>query len=158
MFRRLRTWLDPRMAVALFAVYIVWGSTYLAIKVVVETMPPMLAAGARFLIAGVLLYGWARWRKEAPPERGQWPRLWLLGVLMFLVCYSCLFWAEKTVPSGIASVLVAMLPAWVLVLEVTILKTQRLTWILVAALAIGLLGVVLLAGDNGDSRHAVAWL
>ena len=128
------------MAIALFAVYIVWGTTYLAIKVVVETMPPMLAAGLRFFIAGVVLYGWARWRGETPPEREHWPRLWLLAVLMFLLTYSCLFWAEKTVPSGIASVLVAMLPAWVLVLEVTVLKTQRLTWVLVGALAIGLDG------------------
>jgi drug/metabolite transporter (DMT)-like permease len=146
------------MAVALFAVYIVWGSTYLAIKIVVETIPPMLAAGSRFLIAGLLLYGWSRWRGDAPPERGQWRRLWLLATLMFLVCYSCLFWAEKTVPSGIASVLVAMLPAWVLLLEVTVLKTQRLSWILVAALAIGLLGVMLLAGGLGETRGVVPWI
>lgn len=158
MFSRLRATFDLRLAAALFAVYVVWGSTYLAIKIVVQTMPPMLAAGERFLIAGLLLYGWARWRKEPAPERGQWPRLWLMGVLMFLVCYSCLFWAEKTVPSGIASVLVAMLPAWVLVLEVTILKTQRLTWILVAALAIGLFGVVLLAGDFGDAHRTIQWI
>ena len=158
MLRRLRQILDPRMAFALFAVYIVWGSTYLAIKIVVETTPPMLAAGTRFLTAGLLLYGWARWRKQAPPERGQWPRLWLLGALMFLLCYSCLFWAEKSVPSGIASVLVAMLPAWVLLLEVTILKTQRLSWMLAAALVIGLLGVVLLAGDFGDAHRAVQWI
>jgi drug/metabolite transporter (DMT)-like permease len=158
MLRRLKEILNPRMAFALFAVFIVWGSTYLAIKIVVESTPPMLAAGTRFLIAGVLLYGWARWRKEEPPERGQWPRLWLLGALMFLVCYSCLFWAEKSVPSGIASVLVAMLPAWVLLLEVAVLKTQRLSWMLAGALAIGLLGVVLLAGDFGDAHRAVQWL
>jgi drug/metabolite transporter (DMT)-like permease len=158
MFRRLQAMLDPRMALALFAVYIVWGSTYLAIKVVVETMPPMLAAGARFSIAGLLLYGWARWRGEAAPERRQWKRLWLQGALMFLVCYSCLFWAEKTVPSGIASVLVAMLPAWVLLLEVTVLKTQRLSWVLVAALGIGLWGVVLLAGGLGAAGQAVPWI
>jgi drug/metabolite transporter (DMT)-like permease len=157
MFRRLQQ-LDARMAAALFAVYIVWGSTYLAIKVVVQTMPPLLAAGSRFLISGLLLYGWARWRGEDRPEREQWPRLWLLGVLMFLVCYSCLFWAEKTVPSGIASVLVAMLPAWVLLLEVTVLKTQRLSWGLVGALAAGLCGVALLAGGWGDSGRAVPWI
>jgi drug/metabolite transporter (DMT)-like permease len=154
--------MDPRMAAALFAVYIVWGSTYLAIKVVVATAPPLLAAGTRFLIAGLLLYSWARWRGEAPPEQGQWPRLWLLGAMMFLVCYSCLFWAEKTVPSGIASVLVAMLPAWVLLLEVAVLKTQRLSWILAAALVIGLGGVVLLTGGWGDTGgplpHTVPWV
>lgn len=158
MFYRLKTLFDPRLAGALFAVYIVWGSTYLAIKIVVETMPPMLAAGARFLTAGLLLYGWARWREHPRPERDMWPRLWLLGGLMFLVCYSCLFWAEKSVPSGVASVLVAMLPAWVLLLEVTILKTQRLSWLLLLALAAGLLGVVLLVHDGGAYRQSLPWV
>ena len=150
--------LDWKLVAALGTVYFVWGSTYLAIKVAVAVIPPLLAAGVRFLIAGVLLYGWSRLRNEPPPRREHWPRLWLMGALMFLVCYSFLFWAEKTVPSGVASVLVAMLPAWVLILEVTILKTQRLTFPMVAALAAGFAGVALLTGGLGGAGAAIPWL
>jgi drug/metabolite transporter (DMT)-like permease len=149
---------DWKLIAALATVYFVWGSTYLAIKVAVETIPPLLAAGVRFVIAGGLLYGWARLRGEAPPARGQWPRLWLMGALMFLVCYSFLFWAEKTVPSGVASVLVAMLPAWVLILEVTVLKTQRLRFSMIAALVTGFAGVALLTEGSGSDNGVVPWL
>jgi drug/metabolite transporter (DMT)-like permease len=157
-YKTRRPALDWKLVAAFGIVYLVWGSTYLAIKVAVATIPPLLAAGVRFVIAGVLLYGWSRLRKEAPPRREQWPRLWLMGALMFLVCYSFLFWAQKTVPSGIASVLEAMLPAWVLVLEVTVLKTQRLTFPLVAALAAGFAGVALLTGSSGGAGGTVPWL
>jgi drug/metabolite transporter (DMT)-like permease len=147
-----------KLVAALGSVYFVWGSTYLAIKVAVATIPPLLAAGVRFLIAGLLLYGWSRLRGEKPPRREQWPQLWLMGVLMFLVCYSFLFWAEKTVPSGVASVLVAMLPAWMLILEVTVLKTQRLTIPLVAALVTGFAGVALLTGGLDSAGGKIPWL
>jgi drug/metabolite transporter (DMT)-like permease len=144
--------IDWKLAAALTTVYIVWGSTYLAIKVAVETIPPLLAAGVRFVVAGVVLYGWSRLRNEERPRREHWPRLWLMGALMFLVCYSCLFWAEETVPSGIASVLVAMLPAWVLIFEATVLKTQRMTLPLVFALGTGFAGVAMLTGiSSGGS-------
>src|SRR5579862_6464811 len=149
---------DWKLVAAMATVYFVWGSTYLAIKIAVETIPPLLAAGVRFVIAGGLLYGWSRLRKEAPPRREHWPRLLLMGVLMFLICYSAVFWAEKTVPSGVASVLVAMLPAWVLILEVTVLKTQKLKFSLVAALAAGFVGVALLTEGSTSDSGAVAWL
>jgi len=136
----------------------VWGSTYLAIKVAVETIPPLLAAGTRFLVAGMLLYGWSRLRHEAPPLKGQWPGLWLVGSLMFLICYSCLFWAEKTVPSGVAAVLTATLPAWMLILEVTVLKTQRLTFPLLAALVIGFAGVALVSAGPDSAAGSIQWL
>jgi drug/metabolite transporter (DMT)-like permease len=149
---------DLKMAAALGAIYIVWGSTYLAIKVVVHTTPPLFAAGVRFLSAGLLLYGWARLRGTPPPAPRQWPRLWSLGALMFLLVYSMLFWAEQTVPSGIASVLVATLPAWVVLLEIIVLRTQRLTVTLAAALTLGLGGVFLLARDPGSARTSLHWL
>jgi drug/metabolite transporter (DMT)-like permease len=140
------------------AVYLVWGSTYLAIKVAVAALPPLFAAGVRFLIAGLLLYGWARLRHAAPPTREHWPRVWLLAAMMFLVCYSSLFWAEKTIPSGAASVLVATLPAWVLLFEISILKTQRATPALLVALAVGLAGVVLLSGGLRTNTGSIAWM
>lgn len=149
---------DWKLVAAMATVYFVWGSTYLAIKIAVETIPPLLAAGVRFVVAGSLLYGWSWLRKDAPPRREHWPGLWLMGALMFLVCYSAVFWAEKTVPSGVASVLVAMLPAWVLILEVTVLKTQKLRFTLVAALAAGFAGVALLTAGSSGAGGAVQWL
>jgi len=140
------------------AVYLIWGSTYLAIKVAVGALPPLFAAAVRFLTAGVLLYGWARLRRAPPPTREQWPRVWLLAAMMFLVCYSSLFWAEKTIPSGAASVLVATLPAWVLLFEMSILKTQQATPALLAALGGGLAGVVLLSGSLRTSGGSIAWM
>jgi drug/metabolite transporter (DMT)-like permease len=147
-----------KTALALAAVYLIWGSTYLAIKIAVATIPPLLAAGTRFLIAGALLYAWGRLRGAAAPERGQWPRLWLLGTLMFLIVYSALFWAEKIIPSGLASVLVATLPAWTLLLEVTFLKTQKLTLTLIGALITGLLGVILVAGNIAGPNTRFGWI
>src|SRR5262250_1649735 len=99
--------LDASVLLAFFAIYVLWGSTYLAIRVAVETVPPLFAAGVRFTIAGAALYAWSRMRGTPSPSRLEWRHLWVLGVLMFLVSYSALFWAEKTVPSGIASMLVA---------------------------------------------------
>jgi drug/metabolite transporter (DMT)-like permease len=145
-------------AAALGAIYFVWGSTYFAIRVAVESIPPLLAAGARFLIAGLLLYGWALLRDCRPVERRQWRGIWLLGALMFLVSYSLLFSAEKTVPSGIASVLIATLPVWVLLFEATILKTQRVTPYLAGALAVGLIGVALLSGSSGTAAKPTSWI
>jgi len=150
-----RNW---KLVAALGAVYFIWGSTYLAIKVAVAALPPVFAAGVRFLAAGSLLYTWSRVRGAAAPSREQWPRIWLLAALMFFTCYSILFWAEETVPSGIASVLVAMLPAWTLILELAVLKTQRLTPMLVAALTSGFLGVALLTAGARTASGAVPWL
>jgi drug/metabolite transporter (DMT)-like permease len=147
-----------KQAAALGAIYFVWGSTYFAIKVAVESIPPLLAAGARFLIAGLVLYGWARLRDSRPVERAQWPGIWLLGALMFLVSYSLLFSAEKIVPSGIASVLIATLPVWVLLFEATILKSQRVTASLVGALVVGLIGVALLSGTSGSAAKPTSWI
>ena len=145
---------EIKLASALAAIYFVWGSTYFAIKLAVASIPPLFAAGARFLIAGLVLYVWARLRGERAPERRQWPQLWLLGLLMFLISYSLLFSAEKTVASGIASVLIATLPVWMAIFEIAILRTQRLTPALSLALAGGLVGVVFVSGAAGVGDHA----
>ena len=82
------------------------GSTYFAIRVLVETAPRLFAAGVRFAIAGLLLYGWSRFRHVRAPARVEWGNMAWLGAFMFLAAYGGLFWAEKTIPSGVASVLV----------------------------------------------------
>src|SRR4051812_11388762 len=100
------------MLFSFFAIYFIWGSTYLSIRVVVETVPPWFAAGVRFVISGLALVLWSCLRGTPAPSRLEWRNLALLGALMFLGAYGGLFWAEKTVPSGIASVLVATIPVW----------------------------------------------
>jgi drug/metabolite transporter (DMT)-like permease len=157
------------VVLALLAIYVLWGSTYLAIRVAVEAVPPLLAAGARFFIAGTALYSWARARGAPQPSRLEWRNLSILGALMFLAAYSGLFWAEKTLPSGIASVLVATIPIWTALLEIFVFRRRELRWALVIAIALGFAGVVTLALDppeRGDIRllpclavvaSAIAW-
>jgi drug/metabolite transporter (DMT)-like permease len=142
-----------QLCLAFFAVYVVWGSTYLAIRVAVETVPPLLAAGIRFTIAGLVLFGWSQLRGAPAPTGLEWRNLLILGALMFLASYSGLFWAERTLPSGIASVLVATIPVWTALLEIFVFKRQRLHWTLAVTIALGLGGVVMLALDSSHGGH-----
>ena len=137
-----------RVLLAFFAIYVLWGSTYLAIRVAVESVPPLFAAGIRFVIAGTVLYAWSRVRGAPKPSPGEWRNLSILGALMFLASYSGLFWAEKSLPSGIASVLVATIPVWTALLEIFVFKRQQLRWTLGIAIILGLGGVVTLALDS----------
>src|SRR5689334_10422499 len=114
-----------RMVLAFVGIYFVWGTTFLAIRYVVEQMPPVFAAGARFFIAGVVLFGFMLARGEANPNARQWRNLLVLGLLMFVAEYGPLFWAEKYVPSGVVSVLAATIPIITLVLEIFILRQQK---------------------------------
>jgi drug/metabolite transporter (DMT)-like permease len=139
-----------RLALAFFAIYVLWGSTYLAIRVLVATVPPLFAAGVRFSIAGIVLYAWSRARGVPEPSRLEWRNLSILAALLFLAAYSGLFWAEKTLPSGIASVLVATVPVWVAAVEIFVFRRQAFRWLLVAALAVGLGGVALMAFDGAS--------
>jgi len=136
-----------RLGLAFFAIYVLWGSTYLAIRVVVATVPPLFAAGVRFAIAGTGLYLWSRVRGRPRPSAREWRHLAILAALLFLAAYSGLFWAEKTLPSGVASVLVATVPVWTAVLEIVVFRRRRFRWALAAALAAGLAGVALMAFD-----------
>ena len=107
-------------------------------------MPPFLLAGMRFFISGLVLYGWM-WLKGTPsPNRREWAGATLLGTLIFLVDYGCLFWAEQRVPSGIAAVVLATIPVFITLLEIIFLRTQRLTVRLGLALLVGLCGVAVL--------------
>src|SRR5664279_721515 len=90
-----------RMVLAFAAIYVLWGTTFLAIRIVVEEMPPLFAAGARFFIAGVVLFGFMRLKGGANPTPIQWRNLAIMGLTMFVAEYGPLFWGEKYVPSGI---------------------------------------------------------
>ena len=125
-------------------IYFVWGSTFLAIRVGVHEVPPLLFAAMRFLVAGVVLYGWMIARGERSPSARQWTSVSLLAVLIFVLDYGSLFWAEQRVPSGIAAVMLATIPVFMSLSEVVFLRTQRLTLRLGTALVIGIAGVAML--------------
>jgi drug/metabolite transporter (DMT)-like permease len=125
-------------------VYFVWGSTFLAIRVGVHEVPPLILAALRFGIAGAVLYGWTRMRREPAPKGRQWGSITLLSVIMFVCDYGLLFWAETRVPSGIAAVMLAMIPAFIAITEALLLRTRGFTARLGLALLAGLAGVVVL--------------
>jgi drug/metabolite transporter (DMT)-like permease len=154
----------PWMTLAAFAViYFVWGSTFYAIRVGVTAEPPLLFAAVRFLAAGLLVCGWAVARKETKPNARQWASAILLAFLIFVVDYGLLFWAERRVPSGLAAVMLATIPAFMAISEIVILRTQRLTARLAIALLLGFAGVAVLmsrsnffAGAPVDTAGAIA--
>ncbi|MGB2634848.1 MAG: EamA family transporter [Candidatus Acidiferrum sp.] len=129
-------------------IYFVWGSTFLAIRVGVREVPPLLLAAMRFLVAGLVLYLWTIARGERSPTPRQWLSAFFLGSLIFLMDYGLLFWAEQRVPSGIAAVMLAMIPAFMAISEIVILRTQKLTIRLTLALLIGMCGVAVLMSHS----------
>ena len=123
--------------IAAFAsIYLVWGSTFLAIRIGVSEVPPFLLAAIRFLIAGLILYAWMMAQGERSPSVRQWTSAFLLAVLIFVLDYGLLFWAEQRVPSGVAAVMMATIPVFMALFEIMILGTQRVTLRLAVALLI----------------------
>ena len=135
------------LVAAFAAVYLVWGSTYLAIRYAIETLPPFLMAGTRFLVAGSLLYGWSRLRGAARPARLQWQATAVVGALLLLGGNGGVVWAEQWVPSGVAAVLVATVPFWMVLLEWRG-GGERPGAGVVAGLLLGFAGLVLLVGPG----------
>jgi drug/metabolite transporter (DMT)-like permease len=136
-------------------IYFVWGSTFYAIRVGVHAVPPLLLAAARFSTAGVVLFGWAVARGERIPSRRQWAGIALVAFLIFVMDYGFLFWAEQRVASGTAAVILATIPAFMALAEIIVLRTERLTFRLGAALLIGLGGVVVLMDPSLGGGTAV---
>ncbi len=125
-------------------IYFVWGSTFLAIRVSVHQIPPLLCAALRFFTAGLILFAWMLFRREPSPTRRQWLSVCAIALLIFVGDYGLLFWAEQRVPSGIAAVMLATIPAFMALSEIIFLRTQQLTLRLAFALLIGLGGVAVL--------------
>ena len=111
-------------------------------------VPPFLFAAVRFLVAGFVLYGWMIARGERSPNGRQWMSIFLLALLIFVFDYGLLFWAEQRVPSGVAAVMMAMIPAFMALSEIILLRTQRLTVRLALALLIGIGGVAVLMNHS----------
>ena len=137
-----------KILLAFSAIYFIWGSTFLAIRIGVHQVPPFLLAAIRFFTAGVVLYAWLRAAGTASPNRRQWIGASLLGTVIFVLDYGCLFWAEQRVPSGIAAVILASIPVFMTLLEIIFLRTQRLTIRLSLALLIGIAGVAVLMNHS----------
>src|SRR5215471_15712873 len=139
------TW---KALLAFATICLVWGSTFLAIRVGVREVPPLLLAALRFLVAGLVLYGWMLAQGERSPNGRQWMSAFLLALLIFVVDYGLLFWAEQRVPSGVAAVMMATIPAFMALSEIIFLRTQRLTVRLALALFIGMGGVAVLMSHS----------
>jgi drug/metabolite transporter (DMT)-like permease len=139
------TW---KILVAFAIIYFVWGSTFLAIRVGVAEVPPLILAAIRFFIAGAVLYAWISARGETQPTAREWRSASLLGLIIFVFDYGILFWAEQRIPSGIAAVMLATIPAFMALSEIIFLRTQRLTLRLIAASAIGIGGVAVLMAHS----------
>lgn len=144
---RIRIW------AAFAAIYLIWGSTFLAIRFVLDTMAPFLGAGVRFLLAGAIVYIWLRWRGAERPTAAHWRKASVAGSLMILVGYGAVFWAQQTVPSGATSLIIATAPLWIAVLMAA-WDRHRLTLGSVAGLVLGFLGVAVLmrSGDVAGQR------
>jgi len=106
---------NTRLLAAFFAVYVIWGSTYLAISVAVETIPPLATAGLRHLVAGAILFGWAR-AFQVRITAAEWRASLVVALLFFLIGHGTLHWAEQSVPSGAAALLAATEPLWIAIL------------------------------------------
>ena len=154
-----RTLDEPRLLIplALFALYVIWGSTYLGIRYALESYPPFLLAGVRFLGAGLAMYGFLRWRGVTPPTARQWRNAAVTGVLLLLGGNGLVCYADQTVSSGIAAVAVASMPLFAAVFSGMYGQwpNRRET----AGLLIGFLGVVVLnlgSGLSGSRLGALA--
>lgn len=137
---------------AFACIYLIWGSTYLAIRYAVETIPPLFVASFRHLIAGALLFGWCWWR-GLRPTRQQWLASSVLGVLFFVIGHGTLHWAQQTLPSGVAAFLIATEPIFVAIILAATRRT-RITLTLLIGLLLGLFGVALIMGAELQSGRS----
>ena len=129
---------------AFSAIYFLWGASFLAIRVIVAATPPILAAGVRFLSAGLILFAWSQLRGDSFPKLNEWRSAIFLGVVMFACNYGPLFWAEQRVPSGVAAIISALIPVWIAIFEWARSRSGMPRG-LIAGTACGLAGVVVLS-------------
>ena len=143
-----------QIALALGTIYLIWGSTYLGIRFAIETLPPYLMSGTRFILAGTLLYGWSRWRGATAPAARHWRSAAVIGGLMLLGGNGSVAWAEQRVPSGIAALVIATVPLWIVLLAWLWQKGARPGLRVVAGLGLGFAGIFLLVNQGPGAGEA----
>lgn len=138
------------IAAAFASVYVIWGSTYLAIRLAVADMPPFLMAGARWLIAGVALYAWQRSRGDGRPKLLHWRSAFIIGALLILGGNGVVSWAEQLVPSAFTALLIAIVPVWIALLMWASTGAKPTARVAVG-IALGVAGVAFLVGPQAAS-------
>jgi drug/metabolite transporter (DMT)-like permease len=138
--------MKAKIWIALIAVYIVWGSTYLAIRFAVQTIPPFIMAGTRFLIPGTILYAWRRLAGDARPTRQQWRSAAIVGLFLLLGGNGAVTWAEQRVASGVTALIVGSAPLWMVLIDALRPGGERPNWQTASGVLIGLAGITLLVG------------
>ncbi len=136
--------------VGMLVLYVVWGSTYLGIAIAVQTIPPFVMAGVRFLVAGLILLAWSRLRDGGTfvaPTRREWRDSAIVGGLLLGGGMGLVAWGEQTIPSGIAALMVALVPVWIAIFG-RIAYAQRLPGLAIAGIAIGFVGIAVLVGPT----------
>jgi drug/metabolite transporter (DMT)-like permease len=133
-----------KLAIAFAAIYVIWGSTFLAIRFSIATIPPFFMMGFRCLIAGGILYTWSRLRGTDRPKPAQWFTASILGMLLFTVGHGALAWSEQFLPSGIAALICATSPIWITLLQTLLLRDNPFTARVILGLLLGLCAVTLL--------------
>lgn len=144
---------STRVWIALISVYLIWGSTYLAIRYMVETIPPFMAGGMRFLSAGLVLYLWRLSKGDSVPTRKQWRDAGIIGLLLLLGGNGLVSWSEQFVPSGIAALLISTVPIWMVIIESLRRGGEKPTTKAIIGLVLGFSGVVLMIGPGELSNE-----
>lgn len=140
--------MKSKLWVALITLYIVWGSTYLGIKVAIETIPPFFHAGIRFLVSGLIILAWQKAAKQEMPTRKQWISTAIIGTLLLLGGNGLVAWAEQFIPSGIAALIIATVPLSLVIMEALRPGGIKPTWQAIVGLVIGFIGIFILAGPS----------
>jgi drug/metabolite transporter (DMT)-like permease len=140
--------MKPKVWTALLALYIVWGSTYLAIRFTVETIPPFMSAGLRFLISGLILLIWRRAAGDPLPTRNQWKSVAVIGTLLLLGGNGLVSFSEQRIASGVAALIVGTVPLWLVLIEALRPGGVKPGWRILAGLVVGFIGIYLLIGPT----------
>lgn len=139
--------------IALLAVYIFWGATYLGMKIAIDTIPPFIMAGVRFIIAGIILYTVAIFNGVKKPGLEEWKEAGIVGILLLLGGNGVVAWAEQKVPSGIASLLLATVPLWIILFNWLGGKKEKPTPSVIIGIILGILGMGVLVWHSGTDQH-----
>lgn len=140
--------MTTRLVAAFAAVYLIWGSTYLAVHFALETLPPFLLMGVRFLVAGTILYLWGRLRAEQGPTAQQWLASAVASVLLIVGGMGAVAWAQQFLASGTAALIAALTPCFMVILQWLLVEDSRTSWITWAGVGSGFLGMVVLIGPG----------